>query len=70
MSEDCVFCHQSWMREAEIFLETPHCIFASTRDPDIRAQARLAKGGPARLRGNRAHRPPDFGVPVDARGVG
>jgi hypothetical protein len=44
MSEACVFCDQSWMREAEIFIETPHCIFASTRDPDIRAQAGLAAG--------------------------
>ena len=44
MSEGCVFCDQSWMREAEIFIETPHCIFASTRDPDIRAQAGLAEG--------------------------
>jgi hypothetical protein len=32
------------MREAEIFIETPHCIFASTRDPGIRAQAKLAEG--------------------------
>ena len=37
MSEGCVFCDQSWMREAEIFIEAPHCIFASTRDPGIRA---------------------------------
>ena len=44
MSEGCVFCDQSWMREAEIFIETAHCIFASTRDPDIRAQAGLAEG--------------------------
>jgi hypothetical protein len=44
MSEGCVFCDQSWMREAEIFIETPHCIFASTRDPDIRARAKLAEG--------------------------
>ncbi len=44
MSEGCVFCAQSWMRAAEIFIETPHCIFASTRDPDIRAQAGLAEG--------------------------
>jgi hypothetical protein len=44
MSEGCVFCDQSWMREAEIFIETPHCIFASTRDPDIRARAGLAEG--------------------------
>src|SRR5580693_5678322 len=44
MSEGCVFCDQSWMRAAEIFIETPHCIFASTRDPDIRAQAGLADG--------------------------
>ena len=36
MSEGCVFCDQSWMRAAEIFIETPHCLFASTRDPDIR----------------------------------
>jgi diadenosine tetraphosphate (Ap4A) HIT family hydrolase len=41
MSEGCVFCDQSWMRAAEIIIETPHCIFASTRDPDIRAQAGL-----------------------------
>jgi hypothetical protein len=33
MSEGCVFCDQSWMRAAEIFIETPRCIFASTRDP-------------------------------------
>ena len=44
MSEGCVFCDQSWMRAAEIFIETPHCIFASTRDPDIRARAGLAEG--------------------------
>ena len=44
MSEGCVFCDQSWMRAAEIFIETPHCIFASTRDPDIRAQAGLPEG--------------------------
>jgi hypothetical protein len=44
MSEGCVFCDQSWMRAAEIFIETPHCVFASTRDPDIRAQAGLAEG--------------------------
>jgi diadenosine tetraphosphate (Ap4A) HIT family hydrolase len=44
VSEGCVFCDQSWMRAAEIFIETPHCIFASTRDPDIRAQAGLAEG--------------------------
>ncbi len=44
MSEGCVFCDQGWMREAEIFIETPHCIFASTRDPDIRARAGLAEG--------------------------
>jgi hypothetical protein len=44
MSEGCVFCDQSWMRAAEIFIETPHCIFASTRDPDIRAQAGLPDG--------------------------
>ena len=44
MSEGCVFCDQSWMRAAEIFIETPRCIFASTRDPDIRAQAGLAEG--------------------------
>jgi len=42
MSKGCVFCDQSWMRAAEIFIETPHCIFASTRNPDIRAQAKLA----------------------------
>ena len=40
MSEGCVFCDQSWMRAAEIFIETPHCIFVSTRDPDIRARSR------------------------------
>ena len=44
MSEGCVFCDQSWMRAADIFIETPHCIFASTKDPDIRAQAGLAEG--------------------------
>ena len=44
MSEGCVFCDQSWMREAEIFIETPHCIFVSSRDPDIRAGAGLAEG--------------------------
>jgi len=44
MSEGCVFCDQSWMREAEIFIEAPHCIFASTWDPGIRAQAELAEG--------------------------
>ena len=44
MSEGCVFCDQSWMRTAEIFIETPRCIFASTRDPGIRARAGLAEG--------------------------
>jgi hypothetical protein len=44
MSKGCVFCDQSWMRAAEIFIETPHCIFASTRDPAIRARAGLAAG--------------------------
>ena len=44
MSEGCVFCDQSWMRAAEIFIETPHCVFVSTRDPGIRAQAGLAEG--------------------------
>ena len=44
MSEGCVFCDQTWMRAAEIFIETSHCIFASTRDPGIRAQAGLAEG--------------------------
>jgi diadenosine tetraphosphate (Ap4A) HIT family hydrolase len=44
MSEGCVFCDQSWMREAEIFIQTPHCIFVSTRDPVIRARAGLAAG--------------------------
>ena len=29
MSEGCVFCDQSWMREAEgISSETTHCIFS------------------------------------------
>ncbi len=44
MFEGCVFCDQSWMRTAEIFIETPHCIFVSSRDPAIRAQAGLAEG--------------------------
>jgi diadenosine tetraphosphate (Ap4A) HIT family hydrolase len=44
MSEGCVFCDQSWMRECEIFIETPHCLFAAIGDPDIRAQAKLAEG--------------------------
>jgi histidine triad (HIT) family protein len=44
MSEGCVFCDQSWMRAAEIFIETSHCIFVSTRDPDIRARAGPAEG--------------------------
>src|SRR5487761_1688736 len=44
MSEGCVFCDQSWMRAADIFIETPHCIFASTRAPDFRARAGLAAG--------------------------
>ncbi len=44
MSEGCVFCDQSWMRAAEIFIETPHCLFASTRDPDIWARGGLAEG--------------------------
>ena len=39
MDKGCVFCDQTWMRAAEIFIETPHCIFASTRDPVIRAGA-------------------------------
>jgi len=38
MSEGCVFCDQSWMSAAEIFIETPTCIFASTLDPAIRAR--------------------------------
>ena len=41
MSEGCVFCDQSWMRAAEIFIQTPRRIFASTRDPDIRAGAAI-----------------------------
>jgi diadenosine tetraphosphate (Ap4A) HIT family hydrolase len=44
MSEGCVFCDQSWMRAAEIFIETPHCLFASTHHPAIRAGAGLADG--------------------------
>lgn len=44
MSEGCMFCDQSWMRAAEIFIVTPHCRFASTRDPGIRAQAGLPEG--------------------------
>jgi hypothetical protein len=32
------------MRAAEIFIQTPRCIFASTRDPGIRARAGLAEG--------------------------
>jgi len=45
MTEGCVFCDQSWMRECEIFIETPHCIFVSTRDdPEIRTRAGLAEG--------------------------
>ena len=44
MNEGCVFCDQSWMRAAEIFIEATHCLFASTRDPDIRTQAGLAEG--------------------------
>src|SRR5690349_2905154 len=51
MSEGCVFCDQSWMRTAEIFIETPHCIFASTRDPDssnlVRVSLELALNGVA-----------------------
>jgi hypothetical protein len=53
MSEGCVFCDQSWMRAAEIFIETPRCIFASTRDPDIRAQAGLAADGHFGMPGER-----------------
>jgi diadenosine tetraphosphate (Ap4A) HIT family hydrolase len=42
-----VFCDQRWMRAAEIFIETPHCVFASTRDPradtqDLLLRARMA----------------------------
>jgi histidine triad (HIT) family protein len=44
VSEGCVFCDLSWMRAAEIFFETANCVFVSTRDPDIRAQAKLAPG--------------------------
>jgi hypothetical protein len=44
MSDGCVFCDQSWMRECEIFIETPHCIFAAIGDPGIRARAKLAEG--------------------------
>ncbi len=44
MGEYCVFCDHSWMRAAEIFIETPHCVFVSSRDPDIRAGAKLAAG--------------------------
>ena len=56
MSEGCVFCDQSWMRKAEIFIETPHCIFASTRDPGIRAQA-----GQDRVRNRQEH----LGLPAN-----
>lgn len=41
--DDCIFCDRSWMREAEIYLETEHCIFTSLRDPAIRARARLVE---------------------------
>jgi diadenosine tetraphosphate (Ap4A) HIT family hydrolase len=44
MSEGCVFCDRSWMRAAEIFIETSRCMFVSTRDPGIRARAGLAEG--------------------------
>ena len=44
MIESCVFSDQSWMRVAEIFIETPHCVFVSTRGLGIRAQAGLAEG--------------------------
>jgi hypothetical protein len=44
MSEGCVFCDHSWMRAAEIFIQTPRCLFVSTRDPGIRARAGLAEG--------------------------
>jgi hypothetical protein len=30
MSEGCVFCDQSWMRAAEIFIETSRCIDSMT----------------------------------------
>lgn len=69
MSEGCVFCDQSWMRAAEIFIETPHCLFASTRDPDIRARAGLAEGVLPGS-GQSYPRPPDFGLRADPRGVG
>lgn len=41
MAGDCVFCDLTWMRTAEISIETELCIFASTRDPGIRADAGL-----------------------------
>jgi diadenosine tetraphosphate (Ap4A) HIT family hydrolase len=44
MREGCIFCDHGWMKAAEIFIQTPHCIFASTRDPSIRAQAGLGEG--------------------------
>lgn len=44
MSEGCAFCDQRWMRAADIFIETPHCIFVPTRDRDIRVQAGLGAG--------------------------
>jgi hypothetical protein len=44
VGKGCVFCDQSRMRATEIFIQTPHCIFASTRDRGIRARAGLADG--------------------------
>ena len=43
MSEGCAFCDQSWMRAAEIFIETPLHIRLHP-GPDIRAQAGLPEG--------------------------
>lgn len=30
---DCVFCDLDNLREAEVYIENAHCVYASTRDP-------------------------------------
>ncbi len=44
MSEGCVFCDHSWIRTAEMFIETPTAYSSRPGTRDIRARAVLAEG--------------------------
>ncbi len=43
MSESCVFCDRSWMRAAEVFIETPA---AYSPRPATRTSGPMAVGAP------------------------